>query len=110
MECGTISLPIPGGGSGLGFDVFRSTGSFSTKLLSPLMEAANIFPSLTKTNFFIPGDPTRLTSVRDQAGRVIGAVLHFPDREILREKKVNADERPSPSDGFFLPLSIIDVL
>jgi len=24
----------------------------------------------------------------DQADRVIGAVLHFPDREILREKKV----------------------
>ena len=38
--------------------------------------------------FFIPGDPTRLTFVRDQAGRVIGAVLHFPAREILREEKV----------------------
>ena len=38
--------------------------------------------------FFIPGDPTRLTFVRDQAGKVAGVVLHFPDREILREKKV----------------------
>lgn len=38
--------------------------------------------------FFIPGDPTRVTFFRDQAGKVTGAVLHFPDREILREKKV----------------------
>jgi len=46
-----------------------------------------LVPSPLRTGL-IPGDPTRLTFVRDQAGRVIGAVLHFPDREILREKKV----------------------
>jgi Domain of unknown function (DUF4440) len=38
--------------------------------------------------FFIPGDPSRLTFLRDKTGTVIGAVLHFPDREILREKKI----------------------
>jgi hypothetical protein len=38
--------------------------------------------------FFIPGDPTRITFVRDQAGKVVGLVTHFPDREIQREKRV----------------------
>ena len=38
--------------------------------------------------FFIPGDPARITFVRDQAGKVVGMVVHIPDREVRREKKV----------------------
>ena len=38
--------------------------------------------------FFIRGDPTRITFVRDQTGKVVGMVVHIPDREVQREKKV----------------------
>ena len=38
--------------------------------------------------FFIPGDPARITFVRDQPGKVVGMVVHIPDREVRREKKV----------------------
>jgi hypothetical protein len=38
--------------------------------------------------FFIPGDPTRITFVRDQAGKVVGMVVHIPDREVQSEGKV----------------------
>jgi Domain of unknown function (DUF3471)/Domain of unknown function (DUF4440) len=46
-----------------------------------------LFPENSDT-FFIPGDPTRITFVRDQAGKVVGMVVHFPDREVQRKKKV----------------------
>jgi len=46
-----------------------------------------LFPESSDT-FFIPGDPTRMTFVRDETGKVAGLVLHFPDREIVRERKV----------------------
>ena len=38
--------------------------------------------------FFIPGDPARITFVRDQPGKVVGMVVHIPDREVRRERKV----------------------
>ena len=46
-----------------------------------------LFPESSDT-FFIPGDPTRMTFVRDETGKVAGLVLHIPDREIVRERKV----------------------
>ena len=46
-----------------------------------------LFPESSDT-FFIPGDPTRMTFVRDETGKVTGLVLHIPDREIVRERKV----------------------
>jgi hypothetical protein len=46
-----------------------------------------LFPESSDT-FFIPGDPTHMTFVRDETGKVTGLVLHIPDREIVRERKV----------------------
>jgi hypothetical protein len=54
---------------------------------APGVDRTELLPESPDT-FFIRGDPTRMTFLKDQSGKVIRLVLHFPDREIVREKKI----------------------
>ncbi len=47
-----------------------------------------LFPESADT-FFIPGSPTRLTFVTGKDKGVVELVLHFPQRIVFREKKIN---------------------
>lgn len=47
-----------------------------------------LFPESADT-FFMPGSPTRLTFVTGKNKDVVELVVHFPQRVVFREKKIN---------------------